>query len=302
MKLNSTLERAQSPYASFSRGARAPFIDFFVVLVPCGVFYLIDTALALPLKYPSLFNWQHPQSASMFMFYDFPGVFTIFVTIKLVLAYPYFALMESSTWQATLGKQVMRIKVTDLNGNQISLGRATARYFLKIISSVEFMLGYLICFSDQRQTIHDYLSQVLVVKKKTIFSDPLPGVSSGWMFDVPVFLRRRDNARPGLGWYECIWCDYCAPEKSRNCPRCGRLGWVPVGVLRGMLLMAGLIFTVIGVALAYVTFCVIRDRLIDDRLRREGTPWSVIFIISVACVLCLLGGLSSIIRQKVQIG
>ena len=75
------------------------------------------------------------------MSYDFPGIFTIFTAIRLLIAYPYFALMESSRWQGTLGKQAMRIKVTNMNGERISFGRATGRYFVKIISSVEFMLG-----------------------------------------------------------------------------------------------------------------------------------------------------------------
>ena len=52
---------------------------------------------------------------------------------------------------ATIGKQVGKIKVTDLEGNRIWFGRATGRYFLKMVSSFEFMLGYLISFSDQRQ-------------------------------------------------------------------------------------------------------------------------------------------------------
>ena len=286
------------PYASFSRRASARLIDLCVVLVPCCVFYLIDRALGFPLKYTSLFSWKHPESATMFMSDDFPGVFIIFVSIKLLIAYPYFALMESGRWQGTIGKQVMQIKVTDLKGNPITFARATGRYFLKIISSVEFMLGYLISFSDQRQTIHDYLSQVLVVRKGTIFSDSMPGVPSGVMFDVPFLLPRRDTTRRESAWYECVWCNYRAIGIGRNCPNCGRLGWVPVGVLRGMLLMAGLIFTLIGCALAYLTFCVIRDRLIDDRLGREGTPWGLVFIISVVCAFCMLGGLSSIIRQK----
>jgi uncharacterized RDD family membrane protein YckC len=297
---NSSLEHARLPYASFSRRAMARLIDLGVVLVPCVVFYFVNRALGFPLKYTSLFNWQQPESATMFMSYDFPGILTVFLSIKLLVAYPYFALTESSSWQGTLGKQAMRIKVTDINGNQISFARATARYFLKIISSIEFMLGYLICFSDQRQTIHDYLSRVLVVRKEIVFSAyyAMPRVSSRLMFDLPFLSERRGDTGAGWPGYECIWCDYRASEKHVACPNCSRFGYAPVGVVKGMLLMAGSIFLLLGAALAYVTFWVVSGRLTDERLGRDGTPWTVIFVIFFACGLCLIGGLSSVLGKK----
>ncbi len=114
-----------------------------------------------------------PDRSTMFMTYDFPGVFTIFTSIKLFIAYPYFALMESSRWQGTLGQLAFGIKVTEMNGERISFGRATGRYFLKGVSSFEFMLGYLISFSDQRQTWHDCLAKTLVVRRGITLSSPV---------------------------------------------------------------------------------------------------------------------------------
>ena len=289
-----------SLYASFSQRAFARFVDLCVVLAPCGSFYLGNRAFGFPVKYTSLFNWQWPESATMFMTYDFPGLFIIFTSIKLFLAYPYFALMESSGRQGTLGKQAMRIKVTDVNGERISFGRATGRYFLKGVSSFEFMLGYLISFSDQRQTWHDYMAKTLVVRSGVYFS-PLylmPKISSRWMFDVPFISRRRDDNGAGSSGYECIWCDYRAAEKHNECPNCGRPGYAPAGVVSAMMLMGGIIFTLIGVALTYVTFWVVSERLVDDRLARDGTPWGVIFIMVVGCALTLGGGISSIVGKK----
>jgi len=292
------VSNAPTPYASFSRRAFARFIDLCVVVAFCGLLYLVNKALGFPVRYTSLFNWQKPESATMFMSYDFPGVFITFLSIKLLIAYPYFALLESSRWQGTLGKQAMRIKVTDMDGNKISFARATARYFFKIISSIELMLGYLISFSDQQQTIHDVLARVLVVRKEIVFSrfHAMPRVSSRLMFTVPL-LSQKSN---GEGWigYECIWCGYRGKEGHAECPSCGRRGYAPAGVVKGMLIMAGLIFTLIGGVLAYVTFWVVSERLVDDRLVREGTPWAVILIISVACISCLIAGISSIIGKK----
>ncbi len=56
----------------------------------------------------------------------------------------YFAIMESSSLQATLGKQLLGIAVTNTHGNQISFGQATARYFGKVIWVVILIIGLLI--------------------------------------------------------------------------------------------------------------------------------------------------------------
>ena len=119
----------------------------------------------------------------------------------------------------------MKIKVTDLAGNRISFGRATGRYFLKMVSSFEFMLGYLISFSDQRQTWHDYISKTLVVRKEITFSPYylMPKISSRWMFDVPFVSRPSINRGQTLA-FACIWCDYQSDESRTECPRCGRRG------------------------------------------------------------------------------
>jgi uncharacterized RDD family membrane protein YckC len=291
---------AHSVYASFSRRALARFIDLLVVLAPCLIFYFVNRAFGFPLRYTTLFNWQRPETATMFMTYDFPGVFTIFAGIKLFIAYPYFALMESSRYQGTLGKLATGIKVTNTSGERISFGRATGRYFLKVVSSLEFMLGYLISFSDQRQTWHDYMAQTVVVRSGITFSPyyVMPKVSSRWMFDVPLLTSSRESSETEVSGYECIWCNYRGAEKHPSCPGCGRLGYAPVGAVRAIMLMAGLIFTLLGAVLAYVTFWVISERLADDKLGREGTPWPVVFLIAVACALCLGTGLTSVCGKR----
>jgi uncharacterized RDD family membrane protein YckC len=292
-----SLAKHVSPvYGSFSRRALARFIDLCVVLAACGSIYLVNQALGFPVRYTSLFNWQWPESATMFMSYDFGGVFIVFMSIKLFFAYPYFALMESSRRQGTLGKLALGIKVTDLNGERISFGRATGRYFLKGMSAFLLMLGYLICFSDQRQTFHDYAARTLVLRKH-IFPQyyVMPRISSRWMFDVP-FISRSPDTTP-MSAYQCIFCDYQGEQHS-GCPSCGRVGYAPTGIIRAMLMMNGIIFTLIGALLGYVTWWTINERLLDDQLHRDGTPWGIIFIMFGGCVLCLSGGLSAIMGKK----
>jgi len=294
------MNELELPYASFFQRALARFIDLWVVLLPLFIFYLIDRALGSPFRNLSVFHWQNPDSATMFLSTDLPGPLIILLLIKLFVAYPYFALLESSHWQGTLGKLALRIKVTDLTGNRISFARATGRYFCKIISSVEFMVGYIISFSDQRQTIHDYLSGTLVVRKRVVFSAyyAMPRVSSPFMFDVPLPWKHRDKSSAEPAGFECFWCDYQGTKKQATCPRCQRVGFLSVHGTRGILLMAGSTFTLLGGALVYLIFWVVSERLMDDKLERPGTPWPIIFIIGLACVLCLGGGLSSLLQKK----
>jgi uncharacterized RDD family membrane protein YckC len=75
----------------------------------------------------------------------------------------YEAFMESSSYQATLGKMILGMKVTDLNGNRISFERATGRHFAKWLSGMILGIGYImVAFSDRKQGLHDLIAGTLV--------------------------------------------------------------------------------------------------------------------------------------------
>ncbi|MGJ3242827.1 MAG: RDD family protein [Opitutales bacterium] len=79
----------------------------------------------------------------------------------------YFAIQEAGTKQATWGKRICGIIVTDLNGNRISFWRATGRYFSKILSGLIFLIGYLmILFTQKKQGLHDIIAGTLVLNGK----------------------------------------------------------------------------------------------------------------------------------------
>lgn len=77
----------------------------------------------------------------------------------------YYAFMESSTWQATLGKRAVSLKVTDLYGNRISFARAFGRYFAKLVSAIILCIGYIMAaFTEKKQALHDIMAGTLVVR------------------------------------------------------------------------------------------------------------------------------------------
>lgn len=80
-----------------------------------------------------------------------------------VISWFYFAGQESSETQATWGKRVVGIFVTDMQGEALSFGRASARYFGKILSSI-LVIGYLFAlFTTKRQALHDLIAGTLVI-------------------------------------------------------------------------------------------------------------------------------------------
>jgi uncharacterized RDD family membrane protein YckC len=79
----------------------------------------------------------------------------------------YFAYMESGEKQATWGKQILGLYVTDLAGNRISFGRASGRFFAKLITSlIPFGLGYIMAgFTERKQALHDMIASCLVLRR-----------------------------------------------------------------------------------------------------------------------------------------
>ncbi|CAN5514781.1 hypothetical protein BH09PLA1_BH09PLA1_37410 [soil metagenome] len=86
--------------------------------------------------------------------------------LGITISWLYYALMESSASQATLGKMACGIKVTDLDGNRITFGHATGRYFATIVSYLTLTIGFMMAgWTERKQTLHDMLAKTLVVRK-----------------------------------------------------------------------------------------------------------------------------------------
>jgi uncharacterized RDD family membrane protein YckC len=85
------------------------------------------------------------------------------VLIVFVGQWLYYAIMESSSYQGTLGKKAVGIAVTDELGRRIGFGRATGRYFAKIISGLILLFGYfMIGWTRRKQGLHDMIAGTLV--------------------------------------------------------------------------------------------------------------------------------------------
>ena len=136
-------------YAGFWRRFAAAFVDGIILMVAgffaggvFGFIYGVTTGTA-------------------------EGVTFLSNIMGVVLGWLYSALLESSSRQATPGKMALGIKVTDLNGNPITFGKASGRHFGKLLSSVFFCIGFfMIAFTARKQGLHDMMAGCLVIKNE----------------------------------------------------------------------------------------------------------------------------------------
>ncbi len=82
--------------------------------------------------------------------------------INSVIVWLYFALLESSRKQATLGKQVIGLVVTDLAGRRISFWRATGRHLGKFIA-LQFLTSFFLLSRYAREPFHYTLIAMLTL-------------------------------------------------------------------------------------------------------------------------------------------
>jgi uncharacterized RDD family membrane protein YckC len=93
------------------------------------------------------------------------------VPVSSALWWAYFALMESSPAQATLGKLALSLYVTDLHGDPVTFRRASLRSFFKTFSTLTAGAGWVLAaFTPRKQALHDLLAGTLVLRKVNYFA------------------------------------------------------------------------------------------------------------------------------------
>ena len=95
------------------------------------------------------------------------GLIFLGVVATIVVTWLYHALMESSEWQATVGKRLVGLVVTDMAGQRVSFWRASGRHFGKIITNMlPLFIGYfLAAFTERRQALHDMIAGCVILRR-----------------------------------------------------------------------------------------------------------------------------------------
>jgi len=127
-------------FAGFWARLAAYFVDFAIIVI-IGLVIVIGSALA-------------GEEGMM-----------IGSIVNLLVNLLYWPVLESSSRQATFGKSIVGIQVTDLNGNRVSFLRAFFRNLAKIISTIPLCIGFLLAaFTSRKQALHDIITDSLVVR------------------------------------------------------------------------------------------------------------------------------------------
>jgi uncharacterized RDD family membrane protein YckC len=95
------------------------------------------------------------------------GAFFFVLDFILILAVyiGYFVMQETSSRQATIGKSLLGMKVSTVDGKPISVLQSLARLLIKDTFSFVLMIGYFMAaFTERKQALHDYVAGTLVVK------------------------------------------------------------------------------------------------------------------------------------------
>lgn len=84
--------------------------------------------------------------------------------LALIGVWVYYAVLESGQRQATWGKRVMGLVVSDMNGQRLSFGRASGRFWGHLLSCLFLGIGFFMAlFTERRQTLHDKLAGTVVL-------------------------------------------------------------------------------------------------------------------------------------------
>lgn len=137
-------------YAGFWIRFAAKLIDGLIIGVPLMILFFI-------FLFPAMASGQAPEELGiMFQLifqlvsYVISGIYTIFFVGK---------------YGATPGKMACKLRVVSAEGEKISYGRATGRFFAEILSGLICNIGYIIAaFDEQKRSLHDHIASTRVVR------------------------------------------------------------------------------------------------------------------------------------------
>jgi uncharacterized RDD family membrane protein YckC len=87
------------------------------------------------------------------------------IVVVYLIVWIYFTFFEASAWQATPGKRILQIYVTDLGGRRLTLARAALRNIARLLSGIVLVGYFLAGFTEKKQALHDILASCLVLRR-----------------------------------------------------------------------------------------------------------------------------------------
>lgn len=137
-------------FASFDQRLLASVIDFFLITLLYIVFLLLTFIIVTGKEERIVFA-------------------VSFLPIIPLLKLLYSVFGDASLKQGTIGKRLLKIKVTDMEGRRINRGKSFLRQVAKVLSILPLFFGYLYAFLNKKgQCWHDVAAETLVIKDRLI--------------------------------------------------------------------------------------------------------------------------------------
>lgn len=152
------------------------WLRFVAYVIDCIIIYVVQSFLFIPLlgllglSFASQMGDPEnlTEAEAVGMVGSMMAVAGTTMLLSSIIGVLYGALMESSKYQATVGKMALGLRVTDVDGKNLDFVKALIRNVGKIISGMILFIGYIMAgFTEKKQGLHDIIASTLVVKKET---------------------------------------------------------------------------------------------------------------------------------------
>jgi uncharacterized RDD family membrane protein YckC len=148
-------------YAGFWRRLSASLIDVLISLpILISIIYLFGLEKYLEITIDDNFN-----SYAKNQYFILNRLLIDLISITVVATYSILSI--SSTKQATIGKRIFNIYVTDINGAKLTRLKATKRFFASIfLTTTTLGIGLLIiAFTKEKTALYDILCATRVIRR-----------------------------------------------------------------------------------------------------------------------------------------
>jgi uncharacterized RDD family membrane protein YckC len=173
--INHDTAKEDSLYAGFWLRFCAYLIDSIILGIPLSIITMIafmiffgtSDVMYMMTYDPALMNQELTDQQVFSLIIAYYVTLLIVSIIGFIAGVAYFAGLHASKWQATIGKKILGLKVTDVSGNRITFWRALGRYAAMAFLSGIFLIGYIIAaFTEKKQSLHDLIASTIVIKGK----------------------------------------------------------------------------------------------------------------------------------------
>jgi uncharacterized RDD family membrane protein YckC len=179
--LPQTTTAALEDYAGFWKRVAAYILDFIILLIPSVIIQrLMGSGAAQATLQQSVLAAPGDPHAMIAAYGQFYSTMMPAILIGYVVVWLYFAFCESSSWQATIGKLALGIRVTDMQGARLSFSHALGRSAARFLSYIILCIGFLPAgWTARKQAMHDKIVNTLVLNGRASEFKPTSTPSGG---------------------------------------------------------------------------------------------------------------------------